>query len=412
MYCTQKLTDSIYWIGSNDWDTERFENLFPIPLGVSYNSYFIDDEKTCIVDSVDDSIRQEFFDNVEFLLNGRKLDYVIVNHMEPDHCSTLVELVDRYPEVKLVGNRTTFRLFEQFYGRPCPGNYHEVKEGDTICLGKHTLHSYTMPMVHWPEVTCTFESTTGILFSADAFGTFGTINGNIFADQLDFERVYEDEARRYYTNIVGKYGVQVQNAIKKALPLGIKMIAPLHGPIWRTPESIKYMIEKYMHWSTYSAEKKGVVIAFGSMYGNTAEMAQQLAKLLSLRGITDIKIYDVSKTNASYIIADAWKYSHLVCMAPTYNLALYLTMENLLYELKALNFHNHKVSIVGNHSWASAAMKRMVEYFTNEFKDMEIVGTPLDIRGALHAQQLPLFEKLADDIVASINETEIKTFSL
>ncbi|MBS4914165.1 MAG: FprA family A-type flavoprotein [Veillonella sp.] len=412
MHCAQKMTDNIYWIGSNDWDTERFENLFPIPLGVSYNSYFIDDEKTCIVDSVDDSIRQEFFDNVEYLLNGRQLDYVIVNHMEPDHCSTLVELVDRYPNVKMVGNRTTFRLFEQFYGRPCPDNYYEVKEGDTISLGKHTLHSYTMPMVHWPEVTCTFESTTGILFSADAFGTFGTINGNIFADQLDFERVYEDEARRYYTNIVGKYGVQVQNAIKKALPLGIKMLAPLHGPIWRTPESIKYLIEKYMHWSTYSAEKKGVVIAFGSMYGNTAEMAQQLAKLLSLRGITDIKIYDVSKTNPSYIIADAWKYSHLVCMAPTYNLALYLTMENLLYELKALNFHNHKVSIVGNHSWASAAMKRMVEYFKNEFKDMEIVGTPLDIRGALHPQQLPLFEKLADDIVASIEATEIKHFSL
>lgn len=412
MHCAQKMTDNIYWIGSNDWDTERFENLFPIPLGVSYNSYFIDDEKTCIVDSVDDSIHQEFFDNVEYLLNGRQLDYVIVNHMEPDHCSTLVELVDRYPNVKMVGNRTTFRLFEQFYGRPCPDNYYEVKEGDTISLGKHTLHSYTMPMVHWPEVTCTFESTTGILFSADAFGTFGTINGNIFADQLDFERVYEDEARRYYTNIVGKYGVQVQNAIKKALPLGIKMLAPLHGPIWRTPESIKYLIEKYMHWSTYSAEKKGVVIAFGSMYGNTAEMAQQLAKLLSLRGITDIKIYDVSKTNPSYIIADAWKYSHLVCMAPTYNLALYLTMENLLYELKALNFHNHKVSIVGNHSWASAAMKRMVEYFKNEFKDMEIVGTPLDIRGALHPQQLPLFEKLADDIVASIEATEIKHFSL
>lgn len=412
MHCAQKLTDNICWIGSNDWDTERFENLFPIPLGVSYNSYFIDDEKTCIVDSVDDSIRQEFFDNVEHLLNGRQLDYVIVNHMEPDHCSTLVELIDRYPNVRLVGNRTTFRLFEQFYGRPCPDNYYEVKEGDSISLGKHTLHSYTMPMVHWPEVTCTFESTTGILFSADAFGTFGTVNGSIFADQIDFERVYEDEARRYYTNIVGKYGVQVQNAIKKALPLGIKMLAPLHGPIWRTPESIKYMIEKYMHWSTYSAEKKGVVIAFGSMYGNTAEMAQQLAKLLSLRGINDIKIYDVSKTNPSYIIADAWKYSHLVCMAPTYNLALYLTMENLLYELKALNFHNHKVSIVGNHSWASAAMKRMVEYFTNEFKDMEIVGTPLDIHGALHPQQLPLFEKLADDIAASIEATEIKTFSL
>ncbi len=412
MHCAQKLTEHIYWIGSNDWDTERFENLFPIPMGVSYNSYFIDDEKTCVVDSVDDTIRQEFFDNLVHLLNGRQLDYIIVNHMEPDHCSTLLEMVERYPNVKLVGNRTTFRLFEQFYGHPCPDNYYEVKEGDTINLGHHTLHSYTMPMVHWPEVTATFEETTGVLFSADAFGTFGTINGNIFADQLDFERLYEDEARRYYTNIVGKYGLQVQNAIKKVLPLGIKMIAPLHGPIWRTPESIQYMVEKYMHWSTYSAEKKGVVIAFGSMYGNTADMAQQLAKLLSLRGVNDIKIYDVSKTNPSYIIADAWKYSHLVCMAPTYNLALYLTMENFIYELKALNFHNHKVSIVGNHSWASVAMKRMVSYFSEEFKDMEIVGTPLDIRGALHEDQKPLFEQLADDIVASLEATEIKTFNL
>ena len=409
MHCAQKLTDHIYWIGSNDWSTERFENLFPIPNGVSYNSYFIDDEKTCIVDSVDDSIRQEFFDNVEHLLNGRELDYLIVNHMEPDHCATLVELLDRYPNVKMVGNKTTFRFFEQFYGRPAPDNYYEVKEGDMIDLGHHKLHSYTMPMVHWPEVTCTYEATTGTLFSADAFGTFGTINGNIFADQLDFDRVYEDEARRYYTNIVGKYGAQVQNALKKASALDVKIISPLHGPIWRTPETISYILNKYMHWSTYNAEKKGVVIAFGSMYGNTADMAQQLAKLLSLRGVTDIRIYDVSKTNPSYIISDAWKYSHLVCMAPTYNLGLYLTMETLLHELHALNFHNHKVSIVGNHSWASGAMKRMVEYFTNEFKNMEIVGTPLDIKGALHEAQLPLFEELADAIVASLEDTDIKT---
>lgn len=406
MHCEQKITDSIYWIGSNDWDTERFENLFPIPLGVSYNSYFIDDEKTCVVDSVDDSIRQEFFDNLTFVLNGRQLDYCIINHMEPDHCATLMEIIERYPDVRLVGNRTTFRLFEQFYGHPCPDNYYEVREGDTINLGKHTLKSLTMPMVHWPEVTATFEETTGILFSADAFGTFGTINGNIFADQLDFERVYEDEARRYYTNIVGKYGAQVQNAIKKLLPLGPKMLAPLHGPIWRTPESIEYLVKKYMHWSTYTAEKKGVVIAFGSMYGNTAEMAQQLAKLLSLHGVTDIKIYDVSKTNPSYIIADAWKYSHLVCMAPTYNLNLYLSMSTFIEEIKALNFHNHKVSIVGCHSWASAAAKRMTEEFSTHFKDMEIVGDILDIRGALHDNQKDKFVKLAQDIKLSIDQME------
>lgn len=406
MHAQQHLTENIYWIGSNDWRTERFENLFPIPNGVSYNSYFIDDEKTCVVDSVDDEIRNVFFDNLDFLLQGRDLDYCVVNHMEPDHCGTLLEIVNRWPNVKLVGNQTTFRFFEQFYGSPKPENYYHVGEGDEICLGKHTLTFINMPMVHWPEVTATFEKTTGVLFSADAFGTFGSINGNIFADQTDFVHAYEDEARRYYTNIVGKYGMQVQNAIKKLLPLGPKFIAPLHGPIWRTPESISYMVEKYMHWSTYTAEKKGVVIAFGSMYGNTAEMAQQLAKLLSLRGVKDIKIYDVSKTNASYIIADAWKYSHLVVMAPTYNLNLYLTMGSFIDELKSLNFHNHKVSIVGNHSWASAAMKKMVNIFTNEFKDMEIVGEPLDIKSALHEKDRHKFIELANAIAASLESMD------
>ena len=200
MHCAQKMTHNIYWIGSNDWTTERFENLFPIPNGVSYNSYFIDDEKTCVVDSVDAEIREEYFDNLTHLLNGRELDYIIVNHMEPDHCQTLLETLERYPNCKMVGNATTFRMFEQFYNTPKPEQYHQIKEGDEICLGKHTLVSYTMPMVHWPEVTCTYEKSTGTLFSADAFGTFGTVNGNIFADQTDYVATYEEEARRYYTN--------------------------------------------------------------------------------------------------------------------------------------------------------------------------------------------------------------------
>jgi len=265
-----------------------------------------------------------------------------------------------------------------------------------------------MPMVHWPEVTCTYEKSTGTLFSADAFGTFGTVNGNIFADQTDYVATYEEEARRYYTNIVGKYGPQVQNAIRKVSGLDIKRIAPLHGPIWRTPESIHYILHKYLHWSSYTAEQKGVVIAFGSMYGNTRAIAQQLAKQLSKRGVTDIKIYDVSKTNASYIIADAWKYTNLVTIAPTYNLNLYLTMENFIHELKALNFQNHKVSIIGNHSWASAAMKTMVAHFENDFKDIEIVSEPLDIKSSLKAEDLPKIEKMADDIKASIDAAEIK----
>ena len=264
-----------------------------------------------------------------------------------------------------------------------------------------------MPMVHWPEVTCTYEKSTGTLFSADAFGTFGTVNGNIFADQTDFIATYEEEARRYYTNIVGKYGPQVQNAIRKVSGLEIKRIAPLHGPIWRTPETI---IISCTNTCTGPATqlKKGVVIAFGSMYGNTRAIAQQLAKQLSKRGITDIKIYDVSKTNASYIIADAWKYTNLVTIAPTYNLNLYLTMENFIHELKALNFQNHKVSIIGNHSWASAAMKTMVAHFENDFKDIEIVSEPLDIKSSLKAEDLPKIEKMADDIKASIDAAEIK----
>lgn len=404
MYCTQQITTNIHWIGSNDWTTERFENLFPIPKGVSYNSYFIDDEKTCVIDSVDKMVRNEFFDNLTYLLNGRDLDYCVINHMEPDHGATLLEIVERWPNVKLVGNPTTFRMFEQFFGKSFPNNYMFVKNGDKISLGKHTLASYTMPMVHWPEVTCTFEESEGILFSADAFGSFGTINGNIFADQVDFSNFYEDEARRYYTNIVGKFGPQVIMAIKKALPLKPNIIAPLHGPIWRTPQDIAYIIEKYLHWGSYTPEKKGVVIVFGSMYGHTAQMAEQLAKLLSLRGITDIRVYDVSKTHGSYLVAEAWKYSNLVCLAPTYNLGLYLAMHNFLHELAALNFQNRKVSIIGSHTWASGAMKAMVNTFVNDFKNIEIVGDPIDIKSALHDDQKHKFVELADAIAASLKD--------
>ena len=410
MKLAQKITENIYWIGSNDWKTERFENLFPLPNGVSYNSYFINDEKTAIIDTVDETVRAEFFENVAALLNGRDLDYLVINHMEPDHGAGIKELVRLYPKVKIVASMTAFRMCGQFFGTDFKENQMVVKEGDTLELGKHTLHTYTMPMVHWPEVTATFESSTGTLFSADAFGSFGALNGNIFADQVNIERDYEDEARRYYTNIVGKYGPQVQNAIKKLGALDIKRICSLHGPIWRTPETIKYIIDKHMYWSTYNAEEQGVVIAFASMYGNTADMAQHLAKLLSQRGIGNIKMYDVSKTDPSYIISDAWKFSNLVCMSPTYNLNLYLAMEKFLHELSALNFANHNVSLVGNHTWASAAAKRMVEIFTNDFKNVDIVGEVLDIKSALHEADFPKFEALADAIAESVKATEIQTF--
>ena len=410
MKLAQQVTEHIYWIGSNDWKTERFENLFPLPNGVTYNSYFIDDEKTAIIDTVDESIRREFFENVIKLLDGRQLDYLVINHMEPDHGAGIMELERLYPNIKIIGTATTFRMCQQFFNNDFKNNQIVVKDGDITDLGKHKLVTYTMPMVHWPEVTATYESTTGTLFSADAFGSFGVLHGNIFADQIDFKSEFEDEARRYYTNIVGKYGPQVQNAIKKLSSLKINTIASLHGPIWRTPETVQYILEKYMYWSTYNAEEQGVVIAFGSMYGNTANMAQHLAKLLALRGINNIKMYDVSKTDPSYIISDAWKYSNLVCVSPTYNLNLYLSMEKFLHELSALNFANHHASIVGNHTWASAAAKRMVELFTNDFKNVDIVGEVLDIKSALHEADYPKFEALADAIAESVKTTEIQNF--
>ena len=359
MHCAQKMTHNIYWIGSNDWTTERFENLFPIPNGVSYNSYFIDDEKTCVVDSVDAEIREEYFDNLTHLLNGRELDYIVVNHMEPDHCQTLLETLERYPNCKMVGNATTFRMFEQFYNTPKPEQYHQIKEGDEICLGKHTLVSYTMPMVHWPEVTCTYEKSTGTLFSADAFGTFGTVNGNIFADQTDFVATYEEEARRYYTNIVGKFGMSVQGLLKKAAGLEIRMICPLHSVIWR--EDLPWLIDKYLKWSSYTPEEKSVTIAYGSVYGHTEKAADILAGKLADRGIRHISVFDVSKTHPSYIIADAFRTSAMVFASITYNGGIFCNMDTLLHQLAAHGLTNRTAALIQNGTWAATTSKQMGE---------------------------------------------------
>ncbi|WP_094607649.1 Anaerobic nitric oxide reductase flavorubredoxin [Sporomusa silvacetica DSM 10669] len=402
MQCIQAIKKDVYWIGGNDFFTERFENMLPLPNGVSYNSYLILDEKTAVIDSVDASIRVQFLANAKYLLQDRKLDYLVINHMEPDHCAALVDLVEMYPDVKIVGNAKIFTLFEQFYGKPCPDNYVTVGEGDVIDLGQHKLQSFKAPMVHWPEVTVTFEQTEKILFSADAFGTFGTLNGNIFADEVDYDTVYLADARRYYSNIVGKFGPQVQLALKKLLPLGIEMIAPLHGPIYRTPETIQYIVGKYNAWSSYEPEKKGVLIAFASMYGNTTAIVNVLANKLALRGITDMRMFDVSKTHPSFVVAEAWKYSHLVFAAPTYNLNLYLTMENFLHDLKCLHFQNRKFAVVGNHSWASAAKKRMVEYVTEYFKKSELIGDALDFKSSLKAEQEKELDALADAIAESV----------
>lgn len=399
MHCVQNVTENIYWIGGNDRRLERFENMFPIPKGISYNSHLILDEKTMVMDTVDQAIRMQYLENIKYLLNGRDLDYLVVNHMEPDHCGNIEDLLKIYPNMKIVGNSKTFKFFEQFYNVSPSENYYEVKEGDVIDLGKHKIQFFNMPMVHWPEVMVAYEQTEKILFSADAFGTFGALNGNIFNDQVDFEGYYLSEARRYYTNIVGKYGAQVQIALKKLSGLDIKIIAPLHGPIWR--DNLDYLLDKYNKWSSYTPEKQGVVIVYGSMYGNTENAANCIANKLAQQGVTDIKVYDVSKTHPSYIIADAWKYSNLVIASPTYNGGLYLVMDALLHEMASLNFQNRKVSILGNYTWATGALASIKERLS-KMKDIEIIGNPLDINSSVKDNQEAALDEMVQEIVKSL----------
>jgi flavorubredoxin len=401
MHCVEEIKDGIYWMGCNDFRTELFERIFPIPHGVSYNSYFIDDEKTAVLDAMDKSFRDEFLEDVEFLLKGRKLDYLIINHMEPDHAGSIVALLEKHPEAKIVGQAQTFKLFEQFYRHPMPDNYLPVKEGDQIKLGRHTLQMIKAPMVHWPEVTMAYEITDKVLFSADAFGMFG-ISGNVYADQVDYEGAYMDEARRYYVNIVGKYGPQVMNVIKKAAKLPIEVIAPIHGLLYRTPKTINMIIDKHLHWAQYVPEKNGVLIAFASIYGNTERAANVLAHKLSELGVKDIRLQDVSKTHPSYITADAWKYSHLVLASPTYNLNLYLPMENFLHDLQTLIFQKRKIAVVGCHSWASAAQKTMLDFVENKFKNCEVLGTPMDFKSSLKDEQEADLDALAKVIADSV----------
>ena len=393
MHCAQKMTHNIYWIGSNDWTTERFENLFPIPNGVSYNSYFIDDEKTCVVDSVDAEIREEYFDNLTHLLNGRDLDYIIVNHMEPDHCAIVEEVVRRFPEVKVVGNAKTFNMMKQFFTFDVDAHAVVIKEGDTISTGKHTLAFAMIPMVHWPEAMVTYDAYDKVLFSADAFGTFGALNGNVFADEVNFKEEWLDDARRYLVNIVGKYGGPVQSALKKALTLDIAMICPLHGPIWR--EDLGWFIDKYQKWSTYTPEDHNVVVMYASIYGNTENAADVLAGRLADAGEKNVKVYDVSVTDPSYLVAEAFRCDRIVFACPTYNAGLFPKMETLLHELAAHNLQKRKVAVLENGTWASTAGKQMKEILSG-MKDMEIYEETVTVKSALKEDQLAQLDKIVE----------------
>ena len=398
MHCFRKVTNDLYWVGGSDRRLELFENLFPIPRGVSYNSYLLLDEKTVLFDTVDNSIGRQFLDNITALLNGRTLDYLVVNHMEPDHCSMIADLMLRYPDMQIIGNATTFPMIRQFYALDPEGKTIAVKEGDTFSSGTHTFRFLMAPMVHWPEVMLTYDETDKVLFSADAFGTFGALNGAIFNDEMDFDRDWLDDARRYYTNIVGKYGMQVQNVLKKASTLDIRIICPLHGPIWRN--NLAYLLEKYDIWSSYRPEVKGVMIAYASMYGNTENLANVLACKLADAGITNLTVHDVSRSDVSELIADSFKYSHIVLASPTYNGGVYPAMSNLLEDMNALGIKNRTVAVLGNGTWAPTSAK-LIEARLAEMKGMTLLTENFAVKSALQDDQL---EDL-DELCAKIAET-------
>lgn len=399
MHCVKKITDDLSWIGGSDRRLALFENVYPIPRGVSYNSYVLLDEKTVLLDTVDASISGLFFENLEYVLNGRTLDYLIVNHMEPDHCAVIGEVVRRYPDVKLVCNAKTVPMLKQFFNFPVEDRTVIVKEMDTLCTGKHTFAFVMAPMVHWPEAMVSYDTVDKILFSADGFGTFGAINGNLFADEVNFERDWLDDARRYFINIVGKYGVQVQNLLKKAATLEIKMICPLHGPVWR--ENLGWFIEKYDTWSSYKPEDQAVMIAYASIYGNTENAAEILASKLADKGVKNIAMYDVSVTDPSVIVSESFRCSHLVFAAPSYNGGIFTKMETVLSELKAHSLQNRTVAIMENGTWAPVAGRQMREIFAG-MKNIELLEEGVTIRSAVKEAQEASLEALAEKIASSL----------
>ena len=401
MYCYRKVTDDLYWVGSNDRRLAMFEGVYSVPDGVSYNSYLLLDEKTVLFDTVDKAVKGVFFENIAEVLGERKLDYMVIHHMEPDHSEAIQEVVMRYPEVKIICNAKIAKMIKQYFDFDIDSRAILMKEGDSFSTGKHNLVFVMAPMVHWPEVMVSYDTTDKILFSADAFGTFGALNGALFADEVNFERDYLDEARRYYTNIVGKYGDQVQTLLKKAATLEINMICPLHGFVWR--KNIADYVGKYMHWSSYAPEEYGVVIAYASVYGHTENTAEILACRLRERGVKTV-MYDVSVTPASDIIAAAFKWSHLVFASTTYNAGIFVNMEALLYDLVAHNIQNRTVALIENGSWAPTSGSLM-RGLLSKCKNMTILDETLTVKSSLKKEQLSDVDALADALASSIPDS-------
>lgn len=400
MYCVRNVTEDLYWVGANDHRLALFENIHPIPRGVSYNAYLLLDEKSVLFDTVDWSACRQLLENMDYLLEGKPLDYLVINHMEPDHGASIEEILLRYPKVKIVSTEKAFMLMRQFGFGVDSHELIEVHEGDTMSFGKHTVTFVYAPMVHWPEAMVTFDLTNGVLFAADAFGSFGALDGKLFNDEVNFDRDWIDDARRYFTNIVGKYGPHVQALLKKAATIDIKVICPLHGPVWRS--DLGYFIDKYDHWSRYEPEEKGVMIAYASMYGNTEAAAQALASKLCEKGMTNVHVYDVSNTHVSQLISETFRLSHVVLASVTYNLGIYPVMHNYLMDMKALNLQNRTIAIIENGSWACKSGDLMQKFVDDELKNMTVLNERLSLASALHPDKVTELDALADSIIESM----------
>ena len=403
MYCVRKVTDDLYWVGANDHRTTLFENIHPIPKGVSYNAYLLLDEETVLFDTVDWSVCRQMMENLEYLLDGRELNWLVVNHLEPDHAASIEQVLIRWPNVKIISTEKGFMLMRQFGFHPDNHDIRIVAEGDTHSFGGHTVAFVAAPMVHWPEAMVTLDLTNGALFSADAFGSFIALDGKLFADEVNFDRDWIDEARRYLVNIVGKFGPHIQMLLGKAAPLmdKIKFICPLHGPVWR--KDFGYFIDKYDKWSRYEPEEKGVLIAYASMYGNTEAAAQALAAKLCEKGVTNVSVYDVSNTHVSYLISEAWKYSHIVLASVTYNLGIYPVMHNFMTDMKALNLQNRTFALIENGSWACKSGDLMQKFINEEMRNCEVLNERLSLASSMGPDKAAELEALADAIVESVN---------
>ena len=400
------VTEDIAYVGVSDRRIQLFENVYPIPRGVAYNSYLLLDEKTVLIDTVDRSVTGQFFENVTAVLDGRELDYLVVNHMEPDHSSAISEVLVRYPKCQVICTRAAAIILNQFFACDISDRVIYAEEGSTLSFGKHTFTFVMAPMVHWPEVMMSFDDVSGILFSADAFGSFGALNGNLFADEVDFEKDWLPDARRYYCNIVGKYGPQVQAVLAKAAAVPIKMLCPTHGPVWR--ENLGWILEKYSLWSSYTPEERAVMVVYGSVYGGTESAANAIAAQISRLGVQDVAVYDVSKTHVSELIGEAFRCSHIVLASITYNMGVFTPMKNFLLDLEAHNLQKRTFALVENGSWSPAAAKQMKEIL-DRLPDVSYVGEPVTILSSPDAGDSAALQALAEAVAASVLEGPAET---